>query len=104
MLDSGGMKVRLNEKEIQSIAAARGFTNAKQLADAAGIHYKSMYTIWNGEAQLISMDVLGRLCSTLRVQPGVLFEQVADVEPLPGAGGAKTDSKPSRKRSAKAGK
>jgi DNA-binding Xre family transcriptional regulator len=74
------MKVRLTVKDI---AEARGFKNAKQLADAAGIHYKSMYTIWSGEAQLISMDVLGRLCTTLRVQPGMLFEQISETEPLP---------------------
>src|SRR5215216_3612904 len=71
------MKVRLTVKDI---AEARGFKNAKQLADAAGIHYKSMYTIWSGDAQLISLDVLGRLCTTLRVQAGLLFEVIPDGE------------------------
>ena len=80
---------------VKDIAEARGFKNAKQLADAAGIHYKSMYTIWSGEAQLISMDVLGRLCTTLRVQPGMLFEQLADAEPLPNSELA-TETKPER--------
>lgn len=65
---------------VKEIAETRGFKNAKQLADAAGIHYKSMYTIWSGEAQLISLDVLGRLCSTLRVQAGLLFEVIPDAE------------------------
>jgi DNA-binding Xre family transcriptional regulator len=72
------VKVKL---AIKDIAEARGFKNAKQLADASGIHYKSMYTIWSGDAQLISMDVLGRLCTTLRVQAGMLFEIIPDAEP-----------------------
>jgi DNA-binding Xre family transcriptional regulator len=80
VVESEAMKVQLTVKDI---AEARGFKNAKQLADAAGIHYKSMYTIWSGDAQLISMDVLGRLCTTLRVQPGMLFEQIQEAEPLP---------------------
>ena len=89
---------------VREIAEARGFKNAKQLADAAGIHYKSMYTIWSGEAQLISMDVLGRLCTTLRVQPGLLFEQIADDEPVPGVSQERAPAagKPTRKRAAKA--
>jgi DNA-binding Xre family transcriptional regulator len=88
------VKVKLTVREI---AEARGFKNAKQLADAAGIHYKSMYTIWSGEAQLISMDVLGRLCETLRVQAGLLFETIPDLEPdRPGA-----STKASKKSSAK---
>lgn len=82
---------------VKDIAEARGFKNAKQLADAAGIHYKSMYTIWSGEAQLISMDVLGRLCTTLRVQPGMLFEQVAETESLPDSELA-TETKPENAR------
>jgi DNA-binding Xre family transcriptional regulator len=75
---------------VKEIAETRGFKNAKQLADAAGIHYKSMYTIWSGDAQLISLEVLGRLCTTLRVQAGLLFEIIpeADVEPF--ATGKKT--------------
>jgi DNA-binding Xre family transcriptional regulator len=71
------VKVKL---AVRDIAEARGYKNAKQLADASGIHYKSMYTIWSGDAQLISMDVLGRLCTTLRVQAGMLFEVIPDAD------------------------
>ena len=74
--------MRLTVKEISE---ARGFKNAKQLADAAGIRYKSMYPIWNGTARMIGLDTLERLCNTLRVQAGMLFEVVPDDEQLPTA-------------------
>src|ERR1044072_3083655 len=66
---------------VKEIAEARGFKNAKQLADTAGIRYKSMYPIWNGTARMIGLDTLERLCNTLRVQAGMLFEIVPDDEP-----------------------
>jgi DNA-binding Xre family transcriptional regulator len=67
---------------VKEIAEARGFKNAKQLADTAGIRYKSMYPIWNGAARMIGLDTLEKLCNTLRVQAGMLFEIVPDDEPL----------------------
>jgi len=75
----------LNVKEI---AETRGFKNAKQLADAAGIRYKSMYPIWNGTARMVGLDTLERLCVALRVQAGMLFEVIpdSDIEALPGQG------------------
>jgi DNA-binding Xre family transcriptional regulator len=70
---------------VKDTAEARGFKNAKQLADAAGIRYKSMYPIWNGTARMIGLDTLERLCNTLRVQAGLLFEIVLSDEALPEA-------------------
>ena len=71
---------------IKGIAEARGFKNAKQLADEAGIRYKSMYPIWNGEARMVGLDTLEKLCIALRVQAGMLFEIIPDIEPdKPGA-------------------
>lgn len=89
---------------IKEIAEARGFKNAKQLADTAGIRYKSMYPIWNGTARMIALDTLERLCKALRVQVGMLFEIIPDAEPLPGAT-EPADAKPEadKKAPAKAG-
>ncbi|MGA9770312.1 MAG: helix-turn-helix transcriptional regulator [Blastocatellia bacterium] len=81
---------------VKEIAEARGFKNAKQLADTAGIRYKSMYPIWNGAARMIGLDTLERLCNTLRVQAGMLFEIVPDDEPL--------ESEPSQSVAVKADK
>ncbi len=67
----------LNVKEI---AEARGFKNARQLADAAGLRYKSMYPIWNGTARMVGFDTLEKLCSNLRVQSGRWFEIVPDAD------------------------
>src|ERR1044071_7710251 len=67
---------------VKEIAEARGFKNAKQLADTAGIRYKSMYPIWNGAARMIGLDTLEKLCNTLRVQAGMLFEMVQENESL----------------------
>lgn len=93
------MKVKLIVKDV---AEVRGIKNAKQLADACKIHLKTAYKLWGGDAQLISMDVLGRLCTTLRVQPGILFEQIADTEPLPSPEtSTKPESKQTKKRTAK---
>ncbi len=65
---------------VKEVAEARGFKNAKQLADNAGIRYKSMYPIWNGTARMIGLDTLEKLCDTLRVQAGMLFEKLPDSE------------------------
>jgi DNA-binding Xre family transcriptional regulator len=80
---------------VKDTAEARGFKNAKQLADAAGIRYKSMYPIWNGTARMIGLDTLERLCTTLRVQAGLLFEIVAGNESLPESSPVQ-NSKPER--------
>ncbi len=65
---------------VKDVAEARGYKNAKQLADAAGLRYESAYPIWNGTARMISLDTLEKLCKVLRVQAGMLFELKPDAE------------------------
>jgi DNA-binding Xre family transcriptional regulator len=84
----------LNVKEI---AEMRGFKNAKQLADAAGLRYESAYPIWNGTARMIALDTLEKLCKVLRVQAGLLFEVIPDLESDKPRRSSKARNKPSAK-------
>ena len=68
---------------VRPIAEARGVMNAKQLADKVGLHNKSAYKIWSGEAEAISMEVLGKLCTALEAEPSWLLKQIPDSQPLP---------------------
>jgi DNA-binding Xre family transcriptional regulator len=87
---------------VKDIAEARGIKNAKQLADACGLHLKSAYQLWKGEARMIALDTLESLCKTLRVQAGVLFEIIPDIEPASTVRQQDVPAKPARKRTAKA--
>ncbi|MGH9762960.1 MAG: helix-turn-helix domain-containing protein [Blastocatellia bacterium] len=58
---------------VKDIAMVKGFRNARELADAAGIGYASMYPIWKGQAKQIKMTTIDRLCRILGVQPGMLM-------------------------------
>lgn len=83
---------------VKDVAEARGIKNAAQLAQACDIHLKTAYQLWRGEARMIALDTLENLCKALRVQAGMLFETIPDVEqdapPKP--------ARPARKRATKA--
>ena len=68
---------------VREVAEARGIKNAKQLGEAAGLHYKSAYAIWNGASKLIGLETIDKLCKTLRVHAGMLFEECPDIEDQP---------------------
>ena len=58
---------------VKEVAQAKGYDNATQLGEAAGIPLTSMYRIWNGTAKMVGTDTLERLCKVLQVQPGMLI-------------------------------
>jgi DNA-binding Xre family transcriptional regulator len=72
-----GMPVRML---VHDIAVGKGYRNARELADAAGISYSSMYAIWDGEVSYLHMSTLGKLCRTLETQPGMLLIYEAEVD------------------------
>src|SRR5947199_6773010 len=95
------------EWKVKEIAEARGIMNARALGTATGIPPMSIYQIWNGEAKRADLTTLEKLCVVLRVPLSLILEYVPDVvEPLPGdtrrSPAAKSESKPARKRGAKA--
>jgi DNA-binding Xre family transcriptional regulator len=59
---------------IREAAEVRGLKNARQLARVAGLQPTSAYPLWNGTAARIDLTTLDKLCETLKVQPGYLFE------------------------------
>src|SRR5215469_14386579 len=94
MLDSGAMPMRLL---VQQVARAKGFRNAKDLGDTAGIPNVSMYRIWNGTATRIDLATLEKLCEVLQVQPGLLIMHIPKVEnPPPDLSRGGPDERPGR--------
>jgi DNA-binding Xre family transcriptional regulator len=67
---------------VREVAERAGIRNALELANKTGLHYASIYRIWNGEARMISLDTLDKICTLLEVKPGQLFNHVAEPERL----------------------
>jgi DNA-binding Xre family transcriptional regulator len=88
--------MRLTVKEV---ALSRGYRNAKELGDAAGIPNVSMYRIWNGTAKRIDLETLEKLCEVLQVQVAGLIVHIPKIENgLPGEPSAPAGAKPVRVR------
>jgi putative transcriptional regulator len=68
---------------VRDVAEARGFKNAKALADAAGIPYASIYKIYNGKSNTIGLITLNKLCKTLDADVGLLLKYIPDEESQP---------------------
>jgi DNA-binding Xre family transcriptional regulator len=58
---------------VKEVAISRGFQNARELADAAGISYSASYGLWDNTSRSIHRDTLTEVCRTLGVQPGMLL-------------------------------
>jgi len=63
---------------VKDVAISRGFQNARELADAAGISYSASYGLWDNTSRSIHRDTLAQVCRTLGVQPGMLLIYEAD--------------------------
>jgi DNA-binding Xre family transcriptional regulator len=65
---------------VKEVAQAKGFKNAKHLADAMSDHfgqrisYATIYPLWDDTAQLFSRPTLDRLCKFLNVPIGMLIQ------------------------------
>ena len=57
----------------------RGFTNQRQLAEAAGIHHTNISRIINNKSlHGLTLYTVDRLCEALDCQPGAILERVPD--------------------------
>ncbi|MGH9826686.1 MAG: helix-turn-helix domain-containing protein [Blastocatellia bacterium] len=69
---------------VDQVALAKGFQNARALADAAGIPYSVAYSYWDNTVVNYNRYTLDKLCAVLNVQPGLLFIRDSEVaEPQP---------------------
>jgi len=71
VLNSALMTVKLRVREV---AEGRGFTNARELADAAKISYTTAYSYWNDRSENFSRTVLGKICHALGVHVYALVD------------------------------
>jgi DNA-binding Xre family transcriptional regulator len=89
---------------VKEVAEREGIASAYELAKRTGIQVTSTYKIWNGEAKMVGLDTLDRLCTVLGVKPGQLFQHRAEPRKVPGAPrrnsrtNTKSKSKQSRKK------
>ncbi|MGH9764701.1 MAG: helix-turn-helix domain-containing protein [Blastocatellia bacterium] len=64
---------------VKEIALAKGFRNARHLAEEAHVSFTTMYEIWDNKKQYVHLRVLERLATTLDVPAGMLLtERPAD--------------------------
>ncbi|HET9532314.1 MAG TPA: helix-turn-helix transcriptional regulator [Blastocatellia bacterium] len=91
---------------VKEVAQAKGYKNAKALADAmsehfgARISYGTIYPLWNDEAQLWSRPTFDKLCSFLNVPAGMLIQHIpgeAQTEPGPVESPSPVERKTARK-------
>ncbi|MGH9763616.1 MAG: helix-turn-helix domain-containing protein [Blastocatellia bacterium] len=99
MLDSRAM-IRLRVKEV---AQREGIENAHDLAKRTGIPLHSMYRIWDGNARMIGLKTLDRLCAALSVKPSQLLEHDAEPDmphrrPLPPPSSVPAGRRPLRRK------
>lgn len=83
---------------IREAAEVRGLKNARQLARATGLQPTSAYPLWNGTAARIDLVTLDKLCETLKVQPGYLFEFTPAAVQAPASKKKRPASKSPRKK------
>ena len=58
---------------VDQVALAKGFQNAKALAEGAGISHSVAYSYWDNTVVNYNRYTLDKLCAVLNVQPGLLF-------------------------------
>jgi len=58
---------------VKEVAQAKGYKNAKALADDMGMSYGVLYPLWDNRVQRVDLATLERLCKHLQVQPGMLI-------------------------------
>ncbi|MGH9765697.1 MAG: helix-turn-helix domain-containing protein [Blastocatellia bacterium] len=58
---------------VDQVALAKGFPNARALADAAGIPASVAYSYWDNKVINYNRHTLDKLCAALNVQPGLLL-------------------------------
>lgn len=86
---------------VKEVAQAKGFKNAKRLADAMSEHfgvrisYATIYPLWDDTAQLWSRPTIDKLCEFLQVPAGLLIQHMPGEaqQSTPGAGQAERAEK-----------
>ena len=97
---------------VKEVAQAKGYKNAKALADAMSDHYgvsvsySTIYPLWNDEAQLWSRPTFDKLCSFLNVPAGMLIQHIpgevpSKPEPTSAKSGRASGSSAKTKRESK---
>jgi DNA-binding Xre family transcriptional regulator len=86
---------------VKEVAEKEGIASAYELSMKTGVHVTSMYKIWSGEARMIGLDTLDKLCTVLNVKPGQLFEHIAEPDKLPRVGLDTSKARPRAKRGVK---
>jgi hypothetical protein len=55
--------------------------------------------LWDGEAKMVSLEILNTLCNVIQVGPAMLFEYTPDVKPVTSEPTPATSKRESRKSS-----
>lgn len=67
---------------VKEVAQAKGFKNAKALADGMSAHfgvsmsYSTIYPLWNDDAKLWARETFDKLCAFLNVPAGMLIQHI----------------------------
>lgn len=59
---------------VRQMAEAKGYANARELADAAGISYNTAYGYWNDTSVNFNRHALGKICEALGVHVYALID------------------------------
>jgi DNA-binding Xre family transcriptional regulator len=64
--------------KVKEIAMQKGVDNPFALSQRSGLNYAIAYRLWHSAQRRIDLTTLERLCDTLKVKPGQLFEYIPD--------------------------
>jgi DNA-binding Xre family transcriptional regulator len=68
-------KIKLQVKEVSK---SKGVDNPFALSQKSGLNYAICYKLWHRNQTRIDLSTLERLCDTLKVNPGRLFDYERD--------------------------
>jgi DNA-binding Xre family transcriptional regulator len=63
--------IRLNVKDV---AEREGISSPRELERATGISYATAHALWNGSPQMVQLETIELICTSLGVRPGQLFD------------------------------
>ena len=60
--------------KVRKLAESRGMVSSQELGQFLSIHSSHTARLWDGEAEVISLETIAQLCNALDCQPGDLFD------------------------------
>ena len=59
---------------VKDVAEREGISSPRELERATGISYATAHALWNRSPQMVQLETIELICTSLGVRPGQLFD------------------------------